>query len=191
MLTWLSGILFGILGIQDAYQTSTIYDKRRQKALDKGEQYFYGRRGEMYDVVTGKQCRIKHDNKGNRYLVSAKNGKFIRHLTLEERLTEREKARRENRLAYMHDTKGLGAKYVLREVATDRIFEHRYNKDFIEYKKIVNGNIVFDTVGFIPKSAMNYYDYPFRPVPEDIMKEGIAYEEQRGIYREPREKSKN
>lgn len=184
MFTWLAAAVYAALGIDDAYKTSKVYDNAREDARERGLQYFYGRRGEMYDVVTGIKCKLKHDGKGNAYLVSAKNGRFIRNLTIAERLTERQKALKENRLVYRHDTRGIGACLAKRESSTDRIFEKKYNSDYLSYQKVVDGRLIPDFGRHIPKSAIPYYEYPYDPVPEDIMKEVIEWERKAGIYRE-------
>ena len=192
LFTVLGVIGFGILGIKDYYDTCNINDERRQNAIEDGNDFYYGRRGEKYDVVSGKKCRIQKLPNGDANIVELSSGKFIRKLSEPKRMTEREKAFKENRVGYIADHYGdITRPRVKIETATDRIYSIDPNKDYIVYLKLYERRLTYDGIRAIPKSAIEYYRYPNTPVPADIMEQVIKYEERAGIYREQREKKED
>ena len=189
----LLGLLgFGVAGVKNKYDTSVIYDKNRQAAQDEGKDVFYGRRGEMYDVVTGKLCRQKKLDDGRVVLVELKTDKFIRDISYEKEDAKRKEALEKGHIGYIIDLPGvIFPPRAMVETATGRMYTCSSVADRIIYQKVENRRFVMEESRDIPRDAYLYYKSPESPAPDFIMKQIIEYEERAGIYREQREKKED
>lgn len=183
---------FGVAGLKNAYDSCSVYDNSRQRAIEDGRDVFYGRRGEMYDVVTGKPCRKKKLDDGRVVLVELKNDRFIRDISYEKEKTQRELAYEKGHIGYIIDLPGVvDCPRALCETSTGRIYKHNPKMNTISYYRVENRRLVYEDGRSIPPGSALYYKSPESPAPDYLMKEIIKYEEKAGIYREQREKKED
>lgn len=186
LFTWLGLAAFGALGIKNAYNTSKVNGDAYSRAVERGDDYYFGRHGEMYDVVTGKRCRIKKLSNGRAWLVEIDSDKFIRDISTQKEADARETALSKNHLGYYINVRASNSARCKVEAASGRIYEVDSKNSTIIYYKIEDRIKKIDGVRSIPKDSWWYYYSPETEVPTYMMQKIIEAERAGGIYREQR-----